>query len=84
MNRRSASWAKSVHLNRPGKKHNSGLGLPPKINKQTKKETFNDVAIGERFITIVFKNLLGKQGRIVLLVLPTPELLIACFTRSPR
>jgi len=32
------SLGKSVHLNRPGKKHNSGLGLPPiavaKINKK--------------------------------------------------
>jgi len=32
---------KSVHLNRPGKKHNSGLGLPPiavaKINKKKQK-----------------------------------------------
>jgi len=33
---------KSVHLNRPGKKHNSGLGLPPasvaKIDKKRKKK----------------------------------------------
>jgi len=38
------SLGKSVHLNRPGKKHNSGFGLPPiavtkkiKISTQTQK-----------------------------------------------
>jgi len=34
------SLGKSVHLNRPGKKHNSGLDLPPiavtKVNKKRK------------------------------------------------
>jgi len=36
------SIGKSVHLNRPGKKHNSGWGLPPiavaKTNKKQKKQ----------------------------------------------
>jgi len=42
------SLGKSVHLNRPGKKHNSGLGLPPiavaKINK--KKLTAKNITSG--------------------------------------
>jgi len=34
------SLGKSVHLNRPGKKHNSGFGLPPiAINKKMNKKT---------------------------------------------
>jgi len=40
---------KSVHLNRPGKKHNSGFGLPPiavtKINNNKKaiSRVFNEL-----------------------------------------
>ena len=32
------SLGKSVHLNRPGKKHNPGLGLPPTAVTKIKKK----------------------------------------------
>jgi len=34
---------KSVHLNRPGKKHISGFGLPPiAVTKNSKKKVFEE------------------------------------------
>ena len=39
---------KSVHLNRPGKKHNSGFGLPPiAVTKINKKKRYSAASDGE-------------------------------------
>jgi len=44
---------KSVHLNRPGKKRNSGLGLPPiAVTKITKKKDANCGANAEINIAV--------------------------------
>ena len=42
---------KSVHLNRPGKKHNSGLGLPPIAVAVTGR--FLDTVYGHRMIHFI-------------------------------